>query len=216
MKSTVQKKTFLKILLILSLIAESVTILSFLIDMKNSSPDNVSINITQVGTISSDDLSRGEVNNSDNSQEDNKNNNSEDSYKDFHNTIHSENELKELLASGRKAYIDNFPCLNQLPELPTGCEVTSLTMVLNYLGYDADKTDIAANYLEKGDYPDANPNTTFVGTPFDKASYGCFAPVITDCASICMAPMPLIYQVPQLISSASRLRTGSLLLSGQL
>ena len=57
-------------------------------------------------------------------------------------------------------------------------------MVLNYLGYDADKTDIAANYLEKGDYPDANPNTTFVGTPFDKASYGCFAPVITDCANL--------------------------------
>lgn len=71
MKSTVQKN-FLKILLILSLIAASVTILSFLIDMKNSSPDNVSINITPVGTISSDDLSRGEVNNSDNSQEDNK------------------------------------------------------------------------------------------------------------------------------------------------
>ena len=188
MKKHSSKKTFLKILLILSLIAASVTILSFLIDMKNSSPDNVSINITQVGTISSDDLSRGEVNNSDNSQEDNKNNNSEDSYKDFHNTIHSENELKELLASGRKAYIDNFPCLNQVPELPTGCEVTSLTMVLNYLGYDADKTDIAANYLEKGDYPDANPNTTFVGTPFDKASYGCFAPVITDCANLYGAP----------------------------
>lgn len=184
MKKHSSKKTFLKILLILSLIAASVTISSFLIDMKNSSPDNVSINITPVGTISSDNLSRGEVNNSDSSQQDNKNNNPEDSYKDFHNTIHSENELKELLASERKAYIDNFPCLNQLPELPTGCEVTSLTMVLNYLGYDADKTDIAANYLEKGDYPDANPNTTFVGTPFDKASYGCFAPVITDCANL--------------------------------
>ena len=60
MKKHSSKKTFLKILLILSLIAASVTILSFLIDMKNSSPDNVSINITQVGTISSDDLSRGE------------------------------------------------------------------------------------------------------------------------------------------------------------
>ena len=93
-------------------------------------------------------------------------------------------DIDRVQASGRKAYIDNFPCLNQLPELPTGCEVTSLTMVLNYLGYDADKTDIAANYLEKGDYPDANPNTTFVGTPFDKASYGCFAPVITDCANL--------------------------------
>ena len=152
--------------------------------MKNSSPDNVSINITPVGTISSDDLSRREVNNSDSSQDNNKNNNPEDSYKDFHNTIHSENELKELLTSGRKAYIDNFPCLNQLPELPTGCEVTSLTMVLNYLGYDADKTDLAANYLKKEDYPAANPNTAFVGTPFDKSSYGCYAPVITDCANL--------------------------------
>ena len=49
MKKHSSKKTFLKILLILSLIAASVTILSFLIDMKNSSPDNVSINITPVG-----------------------------------------------------------------------------------------------------------------------------------------------------------------------
>ena len=56
MKKHSSKKTFLKILLILSLIAASVTILSFLIDMKNSSPDNVSINITQVGTISSGKL----------------------------------------------------------------------------------------------------------------------------------------------------------------
>lgn len=184
MKKHSSKKTFLKILLILSLIAASVTISSFLINMKNSSPDNVSINITPVGTISSDDLSRGEVNNSDSSQDNNKNNNPEDSYKDFHNTIHSENGLKGLLTSGRKAYIDNFPCLNQLPELPTGCEVTSLTMVLNYLGYDADKTDLAANYLKKEDYPAANPNTAFVGTPFDKSSYGCYAPVITDCANL--------------------------------
>ena len=57
-------------------------------------------------------------------------------------------------------------------------------MVLNYLGYDADKTDLAANYLKKEDYPAANPNTAFVGTPFDKSSYGCYAPVITDCANL--------------------------------
>ena len=45
MKKHSSKKTFLKILLILSLIAASVTISSFLINMKNSSPDNVSIEI---------------------------------------------------------------------------------------------------------------------------------------------------------------------------
>ena len=49
MKKHSSKKTFLKILLILSLIAASVTILSFLIDMKNSSPDNVSINKHKLG-----------------------------------------------------------------------------------------------------------------------------------------------------------------------
>lgn len=32
-------------------------------------------------------------------------------------------------------------------ELPTGCEITALTMVLNYYGYAADKTVMASKYL---------------------------------------------------------------------
>ncbi|MEG2930782.1 MAG: C39 family peptidase, partial [Ruthenibacterium sp.] len=35
----------------------------------------------------------------------------------------------------------------QLPELPNGCEGTSLTAVLRYFGYNADKVDIALNYV---------------------------------------------------------------------
>ena len=37
----------------------------------------------------------------------------------------------------------------QNPELPTGCEITSLTMVLNYLGYNVSKTYMADNYLDR-------------------------------------------------------------------
>lgn len=91
-------------------------------------------------------------------------------------------ELIALADAGRSAYIDNFPCLNQNPDLPTGCEVTSLTMVLNYLGYPADKNDLAANYLTKEEYPYANPYSQFVGDPTDEHSFGCYAPVITECA----------------------------------
>ena len=91
-------------------------------------------------------------------------------------------ELLALAEAGRAAYIDNFPCINQNPDLPTGCEVTSLTMVLNYLGYPADKNDLAANHLTKEEFPYANPYYQFVGDPTDEHSFGCYAPVITECA----------------------------------
>ena len=31
--------------------------------------------------------------------------------------------------------IDNFPIIFQMPQLPTGCEITAATMVLNYYGF---------------------------------------------------------------------------------
>lgn len=46
--------------------------------------------------------------------------------------------------------LDVEPIL-QLPELPTGCEITSLATVLNYYGYDISKTQLADEYLECGD-----------------------------------------------------------------
>ena len=42
-----------------------------------------------------------------------------------------------------------FRPIIQYPDLPTGCETTSLTMVLNYLGYPVDKLDLADHYLDK-------------------------------------------------------------------
>ena len=42
--------------------------------------------------------------------------------------------------------LDAQPVL-QNPELPTGCEVTTLTAALNYLGYPVDKLTMADQYL---------------------------------------------------------------------
>lgn len=43
--------------------------------------------------------------------------------------------------------IEDFPLELQMPELPTGCEITAMTMVLQYYGFDADKVEMATEYL---------------------------------------------------------------------
>jgi uncharacterized protein YvpB len=61
------------------------------------------------------------------------------------------------------------PTLMQFPELPRGCEVTSLAMMLNYAGVQVDKLTLAnqitnVSYLEDG--YNGNPNLGFVGSMF--------------------------------------------------
>ena len=43
--------------------------------------------------------------------------------------------------------ISDFPIIYQMPELPTGCEITAAAMVLNYYGFQVDKTVLAEQYL---------------------------------------------------------------------
>lgn len=71
----------------------------------------------------------------------------------------------------------------QLPELPTGCEITSLDMVLNYMGYSIDKVTLSDNYLDKGTIGIDSYKKVFLGDPKDSNSYGCFAPVIVNAAN---------------------------------
>ncbi len=77
----------------------------------------------------------------------------------------------------------NVTELLQNPELPSGCEVTSLTAALNYLGYDINKMTMVNKYLDMGAIGETNPYKAFIGTPDDDGSYGCFAPVIINCAN---------------------------------
>lgn len=77
----------------------------------------------------------------------------------------------------------------QYPELPTGCETTALTIILNHYGYDVDKLTIAREYLPKLDFYSENGidygadfRTTFAGNPENEYSYGCYAPCIVTTA----------------------------------
>lgn len=78
--------------------------------------------------------------------------------------------------------IMRIPVTYQLPELPTGCEVTSLSMAINYYGIKANKLALADCFLEKAEYRTADYRKKFVGDPRKKQSYGCYAGVIVRCA----------------------------------
>ena len=76
----------------------------------------------------------------------------------------------------------DVPMVYQRPELPTGCEITSLAMVLNYYGYEIDKCSLSDEYLDKGPTFETNPYHAFMGNPRSVHSYGCYAPVIENAA----------------------------------
>lgn len=71
----------------------------------------------------------------------------------------------------------------QNPELPSGCEVTSLAMILNHMGLNTDKCILADKYLPKGEIGTVSMKEFFIGDPREEASYGCYAPVIITCAT---------------------------------
>lgn len=81
------------------------------------------------------------------------------------------------------AFID-VPFVNQNPELPTGCEITSLTEVLNFYGFDIDKESLARTYLpmmqelQSGAYI-----YYFYGSPWSSNGSGCFSPAIVNAAN---------------------------------
>lgn len=64
--------------------------------------------------------------------------------------------------------------IDQNPELPNGCEITSAAIVLNYLGFDVDKVTLAQEYLPRYvPYWDADPNVEFMGNPEDELAFYC-------------------------------------------
>lgn len=82
---------------------------------------------------------------------------------------------------GKKKYIKT-DMIFQNPELPTGCEITSLTMLLNYIGFDVDKLTMADEYLPKGEYAKSDFNEVFVGDPRNVHAFGCFSVPIEKAA----------------------------------
>lgn len=89
----------------------------------------------------------------------------------------TEAEPKELAS---KVLLD-VKNIQQMPELPAGCEITSATIALNYLGFSVDKMSMI-DYMDIMEEPDENGNWctpwyAFVGHP-STTRYGAYSPVI--------------------------------------
>ena len=105
----------------------------------------------------------------------------------FNNAI-----TEETTESNNSHVISDFNIVGQFPELPTGCEITALTMVLNYYGFSADKITMASEYLpiassyfyygSDGNLYGPDLNNYFVGDPFTPGGYICGTGAIVTAA----------------------------------
>ncbi|MED4014562.1 C39 family peptidase [Sutcliffiella cohnii] len=85
-----------------------------------------------------------------------------------------------------------IPTLIQTPELPNGCEITSLTTILNYYGYGVSKTVMSDNYLPKKPFTftdgkrfGPNPHQYYVGEPRSQhGGWYSFAPPIAEAGNM--------------------------------
>ncbi|WP_367296348.1 C39 family peptidase [Levilactobacillus yonginensis] len=60
----------------------------------------------------------------------------------------------------------NIPLIAQRPELPTGCEITATTMMLQYAGAKVTKMSLAKEMPRS-----SNPNKGFVGSPYRRSGW---------------------------------------------
>ena len=68
----------------------------------------------------------------------------------------------------------DVPVIGQNPELPNGCEITSLTMLLRYLGFDVDKMTMAQEHLPRSEkFYGADPEVEFMGDPAQSSGESC-------------------------------------------
>lgn len=73
----------------------------------------------------------------------------------------------------------NVPLIAQRPELPTGCEITAVTMLLQYTGAQVDKVQLA----KEMPYDDADCDKGFVGDPFTENGNSIYPPALINLIS---------------------------------
>ena len=67
----------------------------------------------------------------------------------------------------------DVPAISQLPALPTGCEITAITMMLKFQGADVSKVQLAMEMPRHSSDPDIG----YVGNPFTKRGWTIYPPV---------------------------------------
>ena len=83
----------------------------------------------------------------------------------------------------------DVPQILQNPELPNGCEITSCCEVLRYLGYPADKCELADRYLPRSEFwYGTDPDRFYMGDPRrdcndERTGYYCFAGPVVQAAN---------------------------------
>lgn len=69
----------------------------------------------------------------------------------------------------------------QYPNMPNGCEIASLSMIMNYSGFGVSKEKLSDNYLKKSGLDNADPNKAYIGNPYSKSGgFYCYAPPIKE------------------------------------
>ncbi|WP_053982848.1 C39 family peptidase [Niameybacter massiliensis] len=93
--------------------------------------------------------------------------------------------ISPRLFASQKVMIQGVPIINQHPELPTGCELTALTMLLQYNGVKVSKQQVAKEvvkvpipYTSNGKLYGGDPNKGFIGDPFSKNGFGVYKDAI--------------------------------------
>jgi len=89
--------------------------------------------------------------------------------------------LTGTAAETTETKVTGIPVISQWPNLPTGCEATSLTMLLNFFGTNLTKEQVVSMqpsgpnlYRVNGVLYGADPNKEFIGSPYDSHSFGIY------------------------------------------
>ena len=88
----------------------------------------------------------------------------------------------------KESILLTVPVLQQFPELPRGCEVTSLAMLLNFAGISVDKLTLADEIPKVPYFSDGyfgNPHQGFVGNmyTYNQSGLGVYHEVIEELAN---------------------------------